>query len=174
MRRFLVLVVVAALVVAACGSSEDEELIAIRASIDPAVGDERFLFAVNEIDGTRRGSPEEVVTVTARALEDPDDVYEGAADFLWIIEGAIGLYRAPIPFDQAGQWEIGFEISTGEPTQPFLVLVSEQPTTVAVGEQAPILATPTIDTRALEDLTTDDPPYEPFYRMSLDEALTKE
>lgn len=171
MRRILFLVAVLALVAVACSSSSEEELIAIRASIDPAVGDERFLFAVNEIDGTRRGSPEEVVTVTAKALEDPDDVYEVPADFLWIIEGAFGLYRAPIPFDRAGQWEIDFEISTGEPTQPFLVLVAEEPTTVAVGEAAPAVATPTVATSSIEDLTTDFPVYEPFYEMSLDDAL---
>lgn len=172
MRRLLVLLAALALLAAACSSTSEEELIAIRASIDPAVGDERFLFAVNEIDGTRRGSPEEVVTVTAKALEDPDDVYEVTADFLWIIEGAIGLYRAPIPFDQAGQWEIDFDISTGEPTQPFLVLVGEEPVTVAVGDAAPVVATPTVDTTPIEDLTTDEPVYEPFYAMSLDEALT--
>lgn len=171
MRKFVLVLVSVAFLAAACSSSDGEELIGIRASIDPAVGDERYLFAVNEIDGTRRGSPEEAVTVRAHALDDPDDVYEVPADFLWIIEGAIGLYRAPIPFDQAGQWEIDFDISTGEDTQPFLVLVGEEPQTVAVGDPAPMVATPTLDTSPIEDLTTDDPVHEPFYELSLDEAL---
>ena len=171
MRRLLLLLAALAVLAGACSSSPGEELIGIRASVDPAVGDERFLFAVNEIDGTRRGSPDEVVTVSAHALDDPDDEYEVPADFLWIIEGAIGLYRAAIPFDQPGQWEIDFEISTGEATQPFLVLVGAEPQTVAVGQTAPAVASPTVATAPLEDLTTDVPIHEPFYQLSLDDAL---
>lgn len=159
------------LVAAACSSDEGERLIAIRASVDPAVGDERFLFAVNEIDGTRRGSPDEVVTVEAKALDAPDAVFEVEADFLWMVPGSIGLYRAEIPFDRPGQWEIDFSVSTGEPTQPFLVLVNEQPATISEGDEAPRVATPTLATTDPEDLTTDFPIHEPFYVLSLDEAL---
>jgi hypothetical protein len=172
MRKLLLVVLAAAIVASGCSSDQGEELIAIRASIDPAVGDERFLFAVNEIDGTRRGSPEEVVTVRAKALDAPDVVHEVAADFLWIIEDSIGLYRAAIPFDRAGQWEIDFDVSTGEKTQPFLVLVAEEPATVAIGERAPVVATPTVADTPLEDLTTDFPIHEAFYQLSLDDALT--
>ncbi len=171
MRRLIPIVFAIALLAAACSSSPGEQLVGIRASVDPAVGEERFLFAVNEIDGTRRGSPEEVVTISARALEDPDDVYEVEADFLWIIQDSFGLYRAMIPFDQPGQWEIDFEISTGEDTQPFLVLVGDEPQTVAVGDAAPGVPTPTVTSTPLDDLTTDFPVHEPFYQVSLDEAL---
>lgn len=170
---FVTLVILAAIAstVSACSSSSGDELIGLRATSDPAVGDDRFLFAVSELDGTRRGSPEEAITVTAWPLENPDDAYEVPADFLWIIEDSIGLYRAAIPFDQAGQWEIEFEVSTGEATQPFLVLVADEPHTIAVGDEAPRVATPTLDTTPVEDLTTDSPVDEAFYRVSLDEAL---
>ena len=168
----MLLLVGVILILGACSSAEEEPLIGIRASVDPAIGDERLLFAVNEIGGTRRGSPDEVVTVTARPLDDPEATIEVPADFLWIIQDSFGLYRAPIPFDRAGQWEIDFEISTGEPTQPFLVLVGEEPQTVAVGESAPAVATPTVATSPMEDLTTDVPVHEPFYQISLDEALS--
>ncbi len=172
MRKLLLVALAAAIVASGCASDQGEELIAIRASIDPAVGDERFLFAVNEIDGTRRGSPDEVVTVRAKALDAPDIVHEVRADFLWIIEDSIGLYRAAIPFDRAGQWEVDFDVSTGERTQPFLVLVAEEPATVAIGETAPLVATPTVDDTPLEDLTTDFPIHEAFYQVSLEDALT--
>jgi hypothetical protein len=159
--------------VAACSSAPAEpELVGLRASSDPAIGDSRFLFAVNEIDGTRRGSPEEKVTVTATSLDDPDTVLTDDADFMWIIEPSIGLYRADLPFDTAGTWEIDFDVSTGEVTQPFLVTVGETTRTVAIGSPAPAVATPTLADTSLDDLTTDASPDEGFYEMSLDEALS--
>ena len=170
MRRLAILVAAIAVLAAACGSSEPE-IIGIRASSDPAVGDARFLFAVNEIDGTRRGSPDEVVVVTASPLAQPDVSYEVPAEFVWIVPNGIGLYKAEIPWETGGQWEIDFTISTGEETQPFLVFVGDEPTTVAVGEAAPLVATPTVADTPVEDLSTDDPLDERFYQVSLDEAL---
>lgn len=173
MKKLVVLAVGLALLAGACSSTSDEpDLVGIRASLDPAVGDARFLFAVNEIDGTRRGSPDEKVSVTAKPLDRPGTILEDEADFVWIIEGSIGLYRADLPFDSAGTWELDFDISTGEQTQPFLVLVQEEPSTVALGEDAPRVPTPTLADTALEDLTTDSPPDEAFYELSLDQALS--
>lgn len=169
MRRLVV--VLAVIVLAAACSSEEPELVGIRASIDPAVGDQRFLFGVNEISGARRGSPAERVKVTATSLDSVDSSFEVDAEFVWMVPGAFGLYKAAIPFDVPGQWEIDWTISTGETTQPFLVLVAEEPTTVAIGEAAPRSSTPTLADTALEDLTTDYPVNEAFYDLSLDEAL---
>ena len=170
MRRLALLLATLAVLAASCGAAEPE-IIGIRASSDPAVGDTRFLFAVNEIEGTRRGSPDEAVTVTATSLAAPDVSYEVPAEFVWIVPEAIGLYKAEIPWDRGGQWEIDFDISTGEETQPFLVFVGDEPTTVGIGETAPLVATPTLADTELEDLTTDFPPDERFYQLSLDDAL---
>jgi hypothetical protein len=173
MKRMIVPLLALVVGVAACSSAPAEpELVGLRASSDPAVGDSRFLFAVNEIDGTRRGSPDEKVTVTATSLDDPDTVLTDDADFMWIIEPSIGLYRADLPFDTAGTWEIDFDVSTGEVTQPFLVTVGETTRTVAIGAPAPAIATPTLADTSLDDLTTDASPDEGFYDMSLDEALS--
>ncbi len=173
MKRMIVPLVALVVGVAACSSAPAEpELVGLRASSDPAIGDSRFLFAVNEIDGTRRGSPDEKVTVTATSLDDPDTVLTDDADFMWIIEPSIGLYRADLPFDTAGTWEIDFDVSTGEVTQPFLVTVGETTRTVAIGSPAPAVATPTLADTSLDDLTTDASPDEGFYEMSLDEALS--
>lgn len=170
MRKLLLLVALA-LTVAAC-SGGDPEIVGIRASTDPAVGDSRFLFAVNEINGTRRGSPDEVVSLSATSLDEPDSVIETEAEFVWIVPNSIGLYKADLPWDVPGMWEIDFSLSTGEQGQPFLVFVAETPTTVAIGESAPLVATKTIADTEIEQLTTDHPVDERFYELSLDAALT--
>jgi len=178
MKRVIAAVAAFALVLTAC-SSEDEPaqatsgdvLIGIRASTDPAVGDDRLLFGVNEINGTRRGSPDELVSVVAHSLEAPDDKIQADAVFTWIVPGAVGLYRATVPFSRPGIWEVDFTISTGEETEPFLIDIQAEPQTVAIGELAPRVKTPTLADRPIEDLTTDADPLPVLYESSLDELL---
>jgi hypothetical protein len=173
MRRILFLLAAMALIAAACSSgSEEDPLIGIRASSDPAVGDDRLLFAVHEVDGTRRGGPDEAVSVVASPLDSPDTEFVGEATFTWVVPDAIGLYLVSIPFDRPGIWQIDFTISTGEPTDPFLVDIQARPRSTAIGEVAPLIGTPTIPATPLEDLTTDDDPLTTMYEVSLDTALT--
>jgi hypothetical protein len=173
MRRLLLVFTVLALLGSACSStSEAESLIGIRASTDPAVGDDRLLFAVHEIGGTRRGAPDEVVTLVASPLDAPDIELASEATYVWIVPDAIGLYLANVPFDRPGTWEIDFAISTGEPTEPFLVDIQAEPATVALGEPAPLVETPTVPSDPIEDLTTDHDPLASLYSTSLDVALT--
>jgi len=173
MKRTLLLLLVLAMVSAACSSTSAEpELVGIRASTDTAVGDQRFLFAVAEISGRRRGSPDEEVTLVATSLDAPEVKIATDAEFLWVVQDAFGLYRANIPFDRSGLWEIDFEVSTGEETAPFLVDVLDAPTTVAAGDSAPLIATPTSNDQPIEDLTTDIDPMPSLYELSLDEAFS--
>jgi len=173
MRRLLLVLAILALFASACSpTSEADPLVGIRASTDPAVGDDRLLFAVHEIGGTRRGGPDEVVTVVASPLDAPNVELKAEATYVWIVPGAIGLYLANVPFDRAGTWQIDFTISTGEPTEPFLVDIQAKPATVALGESAPLVETPTVLTDPIEDLTTDNDPLLSFYSTSLDDALS--
>jgi hypothetical protein len=173
MRRLLLVFTVLALLGSACSStSEAESLIGIRASTDPAVGDDRLLFAVHEIGGTRRGAPDEVVTLVASPLDAPDIELASEATYVWIVPDAIGLYLANVPFDRPGTWEIDFAISTGEPAEPFLVDIQAEPATVALGEPAPLVETPTVPSDPIEGLTTDHDPLASLYSTSLDAALT--
>jgi hypothetical protein len=173
MMRVAALVVILALVAAACSSTPAEpELVGIRASTDTAVGDERFLFAVAEIDGKRRGSPDETITLVATSLDAPDVKIATGAEFVWVVPDAFGLYRADIPFDRPGLWEIDFDVSTGEESAPFLVDVLAVPSTVAAGDSAPLITTPTSSDVPISDLTTDPQPMSSLYEMSLDEAFT--
>ncbi len=162
-----------AVLASACGSTQQADaLIGIRASTDPAVGDDRLLFAVHEIDGRRRGGPDEVVTLVASPLDAPEVQLSAEATYTWIVPGSIGLYLADVPFDRAGTWQIDFAISTGEATSPFLVDIKASPTTIAVGEAAPLVETPTLADVQMENLTTDHDPLGSLYGMSLDTALT--
>ena len=170
MNRLVTLALALVMVLSACGG-DDPVLVGIRANSDAAVGDSRLLFAVNEIDGTRRGGPDETVNVVATPLEEPSKKLEAVAEFAWIVEGATGLYLAKIPFDTAGLWQIDFSVSTGEKTEPFLVDVRAEPLTVGIGEQAPMVVTPTVSDRAIDDLTTDPDPMASLYQHSLDELL---
>ena len=178
MKRIAAVCLAFAFVLVSCASDDQpadqqsgDVLIGIRASTDPAVGDDRLLFAVNEINGTRRGSPDESVSVVAHALEAPDDKIEADAIFTWIIPGSIGLYRAYVPFDRAGLWEIDFTISTGEATEPFLIDIQAEPQTIAIGEPAPRVKTPTLADRPIDELTTDADPLPALYETSLDDLL---
>lgn len=173
MRRLTMMIAVLTLVGTACSGTPDADpLIGVRASSDPAVGDSRLLFGVHEIDGTRRGGPDEFVTVVASPLDAPDDVFESDATYEWIVPGAVGLYLVDIPFDRPGTWQIEFTISTGEPTTPFLVDIQPEPRTTAIGETAPLTVTRTIGDTPIEDLTTDNDPLDSMYELSLDSALS--
>lgn len=175
MRRLLLIVAALGLLASACSSTpEADPLVGIRASTDPAVGDDRLLFAVHELDGTRRGGPDEVVTLVATPLDNPSVELAAEATFTWIVPDAIGLYLATVPFDRPGTWEIDFEISTGEATEPFLVDIKAEPTTVALGEKAPLVETPTLATAEIEDLTTDHDPLMSLYQTPLDTALSNQ
>ncbi len=178
MKRIVAAGLAFVFVLASCSSDDQpaqqqsgDVLIGVRASTDSAVGDDRLLFAVNEINGTRRGSPEESVSLVAHSLEAPDNKIEADAIFTWIIPGSIGLYRAYVPFDRAGLWEIDFTISTGEDTEPFLIDIQAEPQTVAIGEPAPRVKTPTLADRQIEELTTDADPLPALYESSLDDLL---
>ena len=129
MRRLIIVFALFGALLVSCGGG-DPEVVGIRASIDPYVGDSRFLFSVNDIDGGRRGSPEEEVSVVATPLDNPDTVIEADAEFVYVVPDAFGLYLVDIPWTQSGNWEIDFSISTGEVTVPFLVLVADEPATV--------------------------------------------
>ena len=131
-----------------------------------------MLFAVHELDGRRRGGPDEMVTLVASPLDAPDTKIEADATFTWVVPDAFGLYLADVPFDRAGTWQIDFAISTGEETEPFLIDIAAEPTTTAIGEVAPRVETPTVLNTSIEDLTTDTDPLLSLYEVSLDEALS--
>ena len=171
------------LLVAACSSAAStfpDDAIAIRVNSEVAAGNERLLVAVSQLDGTRLGSPVDRVRLAVAPESDPSRVQTVDAVFDWTIEDAFGFYRGEFAFDQLGLWQLTVVPEEGDPLDTVLFEVqgdacrlegAAAPCAPRVGEPAPSLFTPSLDTASLADLTTDGSPDERFYRLSLDDAL---
>lgn len=160
--------------VGACGDASSpfgDDAVAIRASSDLGVGRERLLIGISQADGTRVGSPEDAVTFEIAPVDDPGVAQTVEATFTWIVEPAVGLYRAEVDFDRPGTWQATVVPATGAPLEPVLFTVFAEPLTPAVGAPAPAPPTPTLDDLPIEELTTDPNPERRFYEVSLDEAI---
>jgi hypothetical protein len=146
--------------------------ISVRASSDLAVGSERLLVGVAAPDGTRLGSPEDVVTFEIAPVDEPERTSTFPATFTWIVPDAVGIYRATVEFDVAGPWQVTVVPESGPALAPTAFDVYTQPMTPAIGEPAPAVATPTTADRPIEQLTTDPSPDPTLYDLSLDEAVS--
>jgi len=144
---------------------------AILANADVGVGRSRILIGIGEGGGRRLGSPAEGVTISVAHTDRPDAVQTTAGIFTWIIEGAIGLYRAEFEFDAPGLWRVVVIPETGDPLPPTGVNVLADTLAPAVGEPAPAPQTPTLADSSFELITTDPNPDPRFYELSLAEAI---
>lgn len=177
-----------ALIAASCGGSEEatfpDGAFAVRANRDITVGTERLLVGVRQADGGVLGTPDQVVEIEVQPTDDPSAAPQRVtAGFSWIVPDVTGLYRAVFEFDRPGVWQATVIPASGPPLEPAMFSVLDPAcatnTTaegvplcaVQVGEQAPAIASPTLATNAIEDITTDPSPDERLYQLSLDEAL---
>lgn len=173
------LLLAAAIVFSACGGSSTSaqettfpaESLAFRAITDVGLGTERLLFGVIGPEGERLGSPDQTVVITVSPADEPENVQTADAVFAWILEDVLGLYRVTFEFDSVGVWRALLQPSSGEAMEAFFDVL-ENPSAPSLGELAPVVASPTLDTRPLEELTTDPDPRPDLYELSLDDALT--
>lgn len=172
------MLVVAALVSTACGGGDSapeasfpEDAFAVRASTDIGLGAERLLMGVGDAAGTRLGSPDDGVVIEVAPESDPGAVQSQPGIWTWIVPDAIGLYRATFEFDQPGLWVATVTPEGRESLEPVSFNVAEDPFAPALGEVAPVLATPTLADHTIEELTTDPEPDPALYELSLDEAV---
>ncbi len=155
----------------AAASAFPVESFAVVANADIGTGPTRILIGVVSKDGSRLGSPDHAVQVVAAPIDDPDDSQRVPGEYTWIIEDAIGLYRAEFDFDRAGTWAITVTPESGDPLPPAPFTVLEETYSPNVGETAPEAPTPTLRDHAIEDLTTDRDPDPRFYELTLAEAF---
>ena len=173
MRRFLVVAAAFALVLAACGESRTlpDGTLAVRANAELSLGTERLLVGLVGPEGERLGDPDTQLALTLAPIDRPGDRLTVRAEFLWIVPGAFGLYRADVVFDTAGTWEAVATAEDGSSSEPVLFTVLEDGFAPRVGESAPRVATATGTVGNLGLISTDPDPDPAFYRLSLDEAL---
>jgi hypothetical protein len=170
------LLMVVALVVAACGGDENENSLpvdsfAVIASGDIATGPSRVLVGLRQPDGAALGSPDIGIEFVAAPLDEPTSTQKVPGVFTWIVEDAIGLYRAEFQFDQPGTWQITARPEFGEALAPAAFTVLAETLSPNIGDPAPVAPTPTLSDLPLVELTTDPNPDPRFYQISLEDAL---
>lgn len=156
----------------------------VLASSELVVGKNRFLFTIVDSANNPIASPTLHTTVSFYDLDrDPaHPVTTADGRFLWAIPNDRGFYVAPVSFDASGHW--GAEVKTagtakggatadGSTRLQFSVL--EHGTTVAVGEKAPDVATPTLASAGgdVHRISSDPNPDPAFYTTSVPDALAK-
>jgi hypothetical protein len=175
MARWLGIAIASALVLAGCGGSTEtfpNDAFTIRASSDIGVGAGRLLLGIGDGTGARLGSPEDEIMIAVHPESDPDAVQEAEGVWTWIVPDGVGLYRAAFDFDTAGIWAATVTPAAGDPLEPVLFQVQEDPFAPGIGEPAPLAPTPTLSDMTIEELTTDPEPEPSFYETSLPDAVT--
>jgi len=171
----LALVATAMLLIAACGGTEEasfpDDTFAVIANADIGPGPARVLVGIVQPDGTRLGSPDIGIELTAAPFDDVTATQTVTGTFNWIVEDVVGVYRAEFVFDRSGTWEIVVQPEAGEALDSAAVNVLDRTFSPNVGEPARMAPTPTLADHTLAELTTDPAPDTRFYETSLEDAI---
>lgn len=167
-------VVFLGLVGGACsGSPLADGTFAVPASFDVGVSAEpsRMLVGLVGPDGARLGAPDLAVEIEVAPADDPDAAQRAPGTFTWIVEDALGLYRASFVFDRPGTWLLTVRPEGGDPLETTGFEVLAETYSPNIGDDAPLVDTRTIDDAPLAALTTDPDPDPRFYEVSLADAV---
>ena len=160
-------------IVAACASETSpfpEGSVTIVANADIGVGASRVQVGVVGPDGDRLGGPDVPVSFRIAAAGGGETV-EYDAEWIWLIEDIVGLYKTEATFDTPGVWTVSVAPEAGTPLPATGFQVFESTFAPNVGDAAPPAPIDTLATKPLEQLTTDPKPDEDFYRLTLEEAF---
>jgi len=189
-RAWLVVSLVVAAVIAECspvGTSSPSSAppssgptrIPILIDVRDAVGSSRFLFAIADRENTPIGSPDMPARVAFFDLAKSETTPTATVDsrFIWTIQGTTGIYAADVNFTTPGDWAAEFTTTKDGLIETTRVKfqVAEKSPTPAIGSKAPITKTPTLADVGgdVQRLSTDQHPDPSFYRVSVDQAITK-
>ena len=144
-----------------------------------ACGPTRLMFSFLDAQNVPVGAPDRTVEVALFDLGvDPaNPVMTGTAQFIWAIEPTVGVYVFDADFPTAGVWGAEFRTAVGDAAPETIRVGFEvQPVsaTVAIGEPAPSVDTPTLADVGgdVTKISTDDQPVDAFYETSIADALT--
>jgi hypothetical protein len=172
--RTLLLSVGLSMALSACGGETSpfpEGSFAVVANADIGVGESRIQVGVVGPDGDRLGGPDVPVSLQF-ALNDDGDRVEYDAEWIWLIEDIVGLYKTEADFDAAGVWTVTVQPEAGSALPATGFQVMDPTFAPGIGDAAPIAPIDTLATKPLEQLTTDPSPDEDFYRLTLEEAFS--
>ncbi len=158
----------------ACGSETGpfpDGSFAVVANVDIGIGQSRVQVGIVGPDGDRLGGPEVPVSFQFAAA-DGGGTLEYEAEWVWLIEDIVGLYKAEAVFDTAGVWTVSVDPEAGVPLPATGFQVLDPTFAPNVGDTAPLAPIDTLATKPLEQLTTDPNPDEDFYRLTLEEAFS--
>jgi hypothetical protein len=145
---------------------------AVVANADIGTGRSRILLGVVDVGGARLGSPDHDVTISVSPADATGQVQTAHGIWTWIIEDVFGLYRAEFELDRPGVWQAVVQPETGPPLPETGFNVVADTAAPALGEPAPLTATPTSSEHPFAEITTDPDPDPRFYELSLDDAAT--
>lgn len=138
---------------------------------DIGLGPSRVLLGVIDADGSRLGSPDQVVDIELAPASDREHRIRVPGEFTWVVEDAFGVYRAEVNFDQPGAWSATVVPDTGVPLATEFVVL-EETFSPNIGDLAPAVDTPTVADHRLGQLTTDPDPDPEFYELSIADAVS--
>lgn len=150
--------------------------------IDPggslACGPNRMMFSFVDVKGVPVTAPDRTVSLELFDLGgDPATPAVAAqAQFIWAIEGEVGVYVANVDFPASGLWGAAFTTQVADAAPETIRVpfdVRERRTGVSVGDPAPASDTPTLADVGgdLAKISTDDEPVAAFYETSVADAL---
>jgi hypothetical protein len=164
---------IAAFAASACGTEAGpfpDGSFAVVANADIGVGESRIQVGVVGPDGDRLGGPDVPVSL-AIAPDGGGESVEYAAEWIWLIEDIVGLYKTEAVFDAPGVWTVSVAAETGAPLPLTGFQVLDPTFAPNVGDVAPVAPIDTLATKPLDQLTTDPNPDDDFYRLTLEEAF---
>lgn len=170
MRRIAALLLVG-LALAACSDDANASgrLATSQGSI--GTGEQRLLVAVTDLaTGEMVTTPDVTpVAVLRDELGSPLGEYEG--EFIWTIPEVVGLYVFYVDIPGPATYQLDIDAGSLGELAPIGFFASEDPPQVAVGEDAPLSDSRTLDDVPLEDLTSDPTPEQAFYEKTVAEAV---
>lgn len=160
------------------GGAPSSSVIPVIVSSEQICGTNRFLFSFIDASNNPIAAPDRTASVSFYDLgRDPaKPVSTEKGTFLWAIEGVRGLYETSVTFPEAGEWGAEFTTAAaGGSPETVRMRFEVKPTgsSVAVGQQAPSVKTPTAADVGgdLAKLSSDKSPDPGFYTTSVDQAL---
>jgi hypothetical protein len=154
----------------------DPQVIPTLVSSELAVGPNRFLFQVLDLQNKPLAAPDVGVDLAFYDLaHDPAKAAGTApATFLQISAGR-GLYRTNVDFSCAGDWGVSFTVhqaGVADRSARAVATIRQTTSTPPLGSHMPPFDTPTATTpEGIKAIATDPTPDADFYRTSVRQAL---